>query len=229
MTSELSSTRFAPTRTSKTGAFTLIEMLVVVAIIALIVAAMAPLVFSSLSASRLTAAGEVMAAQISFARQRAVSLNEEIEVRFYAYDDPEAAGNQVTINAMGMYRTTLEVSGSSAKPTPLPVAETYYLPSGVVIADSPVLSRLLTSAKSEVDQEGAILKASATYRAFRFMPDGTTNILEVLGASGSANQFYNQSYFSLVESRFFDSADVPKNFFAIQVDPSTGRVTSYRP
>jgi len=216
-------------RTRSVGAFTLIEMLVVVAIIALIVAAMAPLVFGSLAASRLSAAGEIMAAQISFARQRAVSANEEIEVRFYSYDDPEAAGNQANINAMGIYRTTLEATGGVTNPDPVPISEVYYLPTGVVVSGAQVMSRLLAKAESEIDSKRHIQKAQATYKAFRFLPDGSTNILQILGAEEGETQFYAQSYLSLVEDRFADSPEVPKNFFAIQIDPSTGRVTSYRP
>jgi len=222
-------TQPSPLSARRVGAFTLIEMLVVVAIIALIVAAMAPLVFGSLAASRLTAAGEIMAAQISFARQRAVSANEEIEVRFYSYDDPEAGGNQITINAMGIYKTTLEATGGVANPEPIPVGEIYYLPTGVVVGATQVMSRLLAKAQPELDSTKQILKAQATFRAFRFLPDGSTNILQILGAEEGETQFYAQSYLSLVEDRFNDSADVPKNFFAIQIDPSTGRVTSYRP
>lgn len=213
---------------SSTG-FTLIEMLVVVAIIALIVAAMAPLVFGSLSASRLTAAGEVMAANISFARQRAVSANEEIEVRFFSYDDPEASGTQTTVNAMGVYKTTLDPTSGSTSATPVAIAEMYYLPTGVVVSDSQVMSRLLSRAKTEQDSDKQILKAVATYRAFRFLPDGSTNILQILEVSEGQTQFYSQSYISLVEDRFADSSEIPKNFFAIQIDPSTGRVTTYRP
>lgn len=210
--------------------FTLVEMLVVVAIIALIVAAMAPMVFSSLSASRLTAAGEVLAAQISFARQRAVSANEEIEVRFYRYDDPEMAGNQETFNAMGIFKTSLEESGTTTEPQPVPIGETYYLPSGVVIGESEVLSQIIAKARSNNDQERRILKAQATYKAFRFLPDGSTDLLYILGSGGGAvDRLYSQSYLSLVEERFAGSGDIPKNFFAIQIDPTTGRVTSYRP
>lgn len=212
------------------GAFTLIEMLVVVAIIALIVAAMAPMVFSSLSASRLTAAGEVLTAQISFARQRAVSANEEIEVRFYIYDDPEAAGNKATYNAMAIFKTTLEDSGTTSKPQPVQIGETFYLPTGVVIGASPVLSYIISKATEHVDSERRILKAQARYKAFRFLPDGSTDLLFILGSGNEpASRLYSQSYISLVEERFADSADIPKNFFAIQIDPTTGRVTSYRP
>ncbi len=213
----------------KAGAFTLIEMLVVVAIIALIVAAMAPLVFGSLAASKLTAAGEIMAAQISFARQRAISANEEIEVRFYSYDDPETAGNLVNINAMGLFKTTLEASGGIANPDPVPIAEIYYLPTSVVVSKSPVMSRLLDRARSEVDSKNHIQKAQATYQAFRFLPDGSTNILQILGGDEGEAQYYAQSYISLVEERFADLPEIPKNFFAIQIDPSNGRVSTYRP
>lgn len=213
----------------RASGFTLVEMLVVVGIIALIVAAMAPMVFGSLAASRLTAAGEVMAAQISFARQRAASANEEIEVRFYSYDDPEAAGTQINVNAMGIYKTTLEATGGITEPKPIPISEMYYLPTGVVVSVSQTMSRLLSRARSETDTERHILKAPATFRAFRFLPDGSTNILQVLNAEEGETQFYAQSYISLVEDRFADSSEVPKNFFAIQIDPSTGRVTTYRP
>ena len=219
-----SSSTNPPTR----RAFTLIELMVVIAVVALIVAAMAPMVFSTLAASKLTAAGETMAAQISYARQRAVSANEEIEVRFYSYDDPEVSGSELNYVAMAVVKVSLPPTAIAANAASSEVAQligdVYYLPTGIALGRSTALSPSILSsgaANSEKpDRNGVIRKASASFRGFRFFPDGSSNLPPTPA----------KCYVTLVEDRFAGpQSAIPKNFFAIQIDPANGRTTTYRP
>ena len=208
--------------------FTLIELMVVIAVVALLVAAMAPMVFSTLAASKLTAAGETMAAQISYARQRAVSANEEIEVRFYSYDDPEIAGAELNYVAMAIVKVSLpstaNVDDVAASEVGQLVGDVYYLPTGIALGRSNALSPAILSSGASTsekpDRDSVIKKASATFRGFRFMPDGSSNLPPTPA----------KCYVTLVEDRFAGAqSEIPKNFFAIQIDPANGRTTTYRP
>lgn len=208
-------------------AFTLIEMMVVVAMIALIVAAVAPMVFGTLIATRLTSAGETLAGQLSLAHQLAMSRNTTVEVRFYQYDDPEIPGSKALYRAVAIMRASKIGANSSVLNEQL--TDTYYLPSGIAIGDTTAMSPLLTNNKIrfESDSEKIIKRSkNARYKSFQINPDGTTN-LELLMDGKYQPQL---SYVTLAEDRVIENeTSVPKNFYAVQIDPATGRTTTYRP
>lgn len=216
------SVRFAARRSG----FTLIEMMVVVAMIALITAAVAPTVFNTLISTRLTSAGETLAGQLSLAQQIATSRNMTVEVRFYQYVDPESPGSKPAYRAVALMQASVEGTGSQMNAQ---LTDTYYLPSGIAIGESSAMSPLLASnsIRSESDDEKIVRRAKdARYKAFKVKADGTTNLEQLMGG----NYHPNMCYFTLGDDRVLqDSSDVPKNFYAVQVDPSTGRTSTYRP
>lgn len=206
--------------------FTLIEMMVVVAMIALIVAAVAPMVFSTLISTRLASAGETLAGQLSLAHQIAVSRNMTVEVRFYQYEDPESPSSLSAVRALAIMQAS---ETGSASQLGKQLTDTYYLPSGIAIGQTEALSPLLASSaiRSEADREKIIKRSSnARYKAFQIRGDGTTNIEQLM-----RNEYMpNKSYVTLAEDRAIGNGQsVPKNFYAVQIDPVTGRTTSYRP
>jgi uncharacterized protein (TIGR02596 family) len=202
--------------------FTLVEMLAVVAVAGLIIAAVGPMLFSTLNATKLTSAGDSIIGQISLARQLAVSRNRVIELRMYAYADAEAAGQEVEVKAVMLAEAVAEAGPAGGRGNAVALTEVFYLPSGVSIAKTTNLSPLFSSDTLQNDQERFILKASnATYSSIRFFPDGRTDITEPA----------NNSYITLGDSRLISGAGakVPDNFYAIQIDPVTGRPKAYRP
>ena len=205
--------------------FTLIELLVVVAVIALVTSAVTPMVFSAMMANRITTAGETLAAQFSYAHQLAVSGNQEVEVRFYQYADASAPGSAPAYRALAIVRSSANYTNAAAGANVLgeQLGETLYMPSGVVISNSPVMSPPLTRLQAVNDRELLIKKFGAKeYRAFHFYADGSTDLL----IQGLATR---NSYFTVAEDKPSAQGDVPKNFFAVQVEPVTGRVITHRP
>ena len=89
---------------ARRSAFSLIELVVVIAIIAIIATFTVPAATTILRGSALTQASQTLTDQISFARQRALSRNLAVEVRFYLYADPEAPGETVNTPTTGQYR-----------------------------------------------------------------------------------------------------------------------------
>jgi uncharacterized protein (TIGR02596 family) len=207
--------------------FTLIEMMVVVAMIALITAAVAPMVFNTLVSTRLTSAGETLAGQLSLAQQIAVSRNQTVEVRFYQYVDPESPGSKPAYRALAIMQASSADGATNQLNKQL--TDTYYLPSGIAVSDSAAMSPILASGRvqSEADKEKIIRRASdARYKAFLVRADGSTNLEQLMRGDYRPNQ----CYFTLGEDRVLqDSSTVPKNFYAVQIDPSTGRTSTYRP
>ena len=212
-----------PTRlgTLRSRAFTLIELLAVIAVIGLITATTVPMLFSTMKANRLSAAGEELVNRISLAQQMAVSRNHEIELRFYHYPDPEDPASK------DHYRATL-----IAQPAPDPdapgsvetivLSDMSYLRNGIVIANDETLSPILKEATRNdyPDADNRIRGGTAHYKTIRFFPDGSCDVILVT----------NQAYLTVVEERDFAAAGgIPKNFFAVQVDHYTSRAITYRP
>jgi uncharacterized protein (TIGR02596 family) len=199
--------------------FTLIEMLVVVAVIALITSAIAPQVFSSLMATRITSAGETMASQLALGHQLAVSGNQQVEVRFYQYVEPASPGSVSGFRALVLMKSAGDVGGLLGQQ----LTDTFYLPSGITIGNTAILSPPLQVLPFGPDKENIIKKVQgATYRAFHFYPDGSTDLPQFALKAHSC-------YFTLGEERIIADGSVPKNFYAVQIDPSTGRSVTYRP
>lgn len=211
-----------PSSSPKGGrGFSLIEMITVIAVIGLIVAMTAPMLFSTLKANRLTAAGEELINRISLAQQMAVSRNHEVEMRFYSYSDPEDPGSAPHYRATLIVKPVVDPAGTETKPVVL--GEVSRLRNGIVVGDSEKLSPILAdpARSSQTDTDQIIQGATASYKSIRFRPDGTCDLTSVPA----------DSYLTVVEERDMQSATggIPKNFFAIQIDPYTSRCTTYRP
>lgn len=198
-------------------------------IVGLIVAAVAPMVFSTLAATRLTSAGETLAAHLSLAKQLATSRNEPVEVRFYSYPDPEVPGSKEEVRAVSIMRVTpaasLATAGTVAMEALVPI---FYLPSGIVMGKATALSPIFAGSllTTQSDNEHVIKRSGrATYKAFRFQSDGSPNLATLMGSYKP-----NQSYLTLVEEKATGATnDIPKNFYTVQIDPSTGKTSTYRP
>src|SRR4029079_344923 len=85
-------------------AFTLVELLAVMAVIAVVIAFAVPAATQIMRGSQLTQGSQQFADQIGFARQLAISRNHPIEVRFYKFSDPETPGESVSQPKLGKWR-----------------------------------------------------------------------------------------------------------------------------
>ena len=79
----------------KSRAFSLVELLVVIAVIAIVAGYAVPAVTTMLKGSQLTQGSQMVVDQIALARQTALSRNRSVEVRFYKYADPETPGEEL--------------------------------------------------------------------------------------------------------------------------------------
>ena len=70
------------------AAFSLVELLVVITIIAIIAGFAVPAVTGIMRGSALTQASQLLTDQLSMGRQLALSKNRAVEVRIYKYADP---------------------------------------------------------------------------------------------------------------------------------------------
>lgn len=200
-------------RPSSSAAFTLIELLLVVLVLAIILAVSAPAVDGALRSSRLTAAGDEVRNYLSAAQQTAVSQSVEVEVRIFRQLDPYAGDTSPRSRLLRTYALR-PVNGGDAeyKPVGSPLRLGDSLAFSTVPKFSSLLGRSFLADREEAEGVGA------SYVSFHFFPDGSTDLPP------------SQPWFlTLMEEKHVTSTDTPSNFVTIQVLPSSGKLRTFRP
>lgn len=188
------------------GAFSLVELLVVIAIIS-VLAVLAVTAFSDIQrSSGVTGGGNLLADSIALARETAASRNRLVDVRLVASPDPTRPDG-TGLNSFQLW--IADRDGSTFEPQ----SKLSHFQSGVEVVDSTSLSPLLDRQSGTANFGTA---ESLAWKGFRIRPDGS-----LAGAAVGAD------FLTIRHER--DDATPPQNFFAIRVDPVTGRVTTYRP
>jgi uncharacterized protein (TIGR02596 family) len=201
---------------SKRCGFSLLELLVVIAVIA-IMAALAVSGFHSITgANSITSSADRIAAALDLARQSAMTKNKKIEVRFY---EAPALGWTNDFRAFQIFEI-----GDSGSATPLTKSAALGTPT--IIARDTGLSTLLLSEREKTnwttnDPRISIPNAGTGYvcRYLQFRPDGSTD-LPVDG----------KWHLTIVDAKAPGSAaEPPANFACIWVEPVSGAVRVLRP
>jgi uncharacterized protein (TIGR02596 family) len=200
-------------------AFTLVELLVVMAIIAILIAISMPATSSFLEASNLDSAAHQVADQINLAHQLSSSQNVTIELRLFKLAGATTAG--YTAMQLGTYNS----SG-----TWTPINHLANLPRQIAISQSSTVSTALSAPEFATPltmgaNNGLI--SSATYVFFDFRPTGVlTPVLNAVAAT-------NMSKYALVvlpaRSAALTSLSTVKNYAIVQINPVTATPQVYRP
>src|SRR5688572_17561788 len=223
-------------------AFSLVELLVVVAVIGIVATFAVPAVQGMLKGSSLTTAGSAMVDQMSLARQHALSKNRIIEVRFYRFADPEMPGEKVEDPSTGHFRG-LQYFEMAESGVLVPASKMVMFPDTIIMNPSETLSNLLgedpavrlvnmSAVDPKVDPElPRGVKHRYEYMPFRFFPDGTTS-LSPTGTPGrpSAGGRWFITVHSIADlARTNGNAVPPPNFFTWMIDPVAGSSKIFRP
>jgi len=224
-------------------AFSLMELIVVIAIIGVIATYVVPQASQILKGSTVTQASTILTDQLRLAREFATTKNCKVEVRFYQYADPEVPGEVVSkgTGQGGQYRamqvfqvldvTLVANSANLAGEVTVPIDKIQMLPQGVIMNPGPTYSTLLNNSNSAVingpsEPSGLLLPRGVvqnySYIAFRFLQDGSTN----LAPSGTTPWFL--TIHSMTDKGYLQNG-LPYNFFCIQIDPVVGTTKSFRP
>lgn len=186
------------------SAFSLIELLVVVAIIGILAALSLPALGSIQRASSVNRGGQALSDAIISARQEASSRNRNIEVRVIA------TGNPPDYRAFQTWISDDRgVMGPLGKITPLP--------EGALISTDSQLSPIL---QANADLAGATnfgSLGSCSYVSLRIRAGGLPD-----PGITTTNNF-------LTVRALTDNANPPVNYYTVRLSPATGRVTIHRP
>lgn len=200
-------------------AFSLLELLIVMAILALLAVLTLPALSSSLQGIKITQGTQILIDQITLARQQALSKNRAVETRIYSFKDPSSPGSQKSYRAVQNFE--IQDDGTAK-----PLEKMVRLPSGVILDSGSSLSPLLSSSRAKqwlpTDPQISLPGISTDYdtRVIVFRPNGYTD----LPAGG-------QSWFLTLhsENEGDSLSALPKNFSTVQIDPWTGRTSIFRP
>jgi uncharacterized protein (TIGR02596 family) len=213
----------SPRRARTTGAFTLVELLVVLTIMAIIVGISAPAISSVLRSYNLNGASQALIGQLNFARQTAVARNQAVEVRFYKLTDPTSTSNQVY---RGVQAFQLGVPTSGTTPVYTPITKPYLFPAGIIISsDATTASTIFNAATFGItgpstDATQPPPYNAATYYSFRFRGTGQTDLTPA--TTSPVLTVYP-------ENSKIVANGLPADFLTLQIDVINGTVRYYQP
>jgi uncharacterized protein (TIGR02596 family) len=200
--------------------FSLLELLTVIAVMAIAVALIAAPFTQIVRASGLGHAGDQILATLSQARQIAAARNRTVEVRFYKYVDASQP-TEGRFHAMQLFVVETAAQGTTTNA----VARSQTMPATVFIASGTALSSLLDPAVTTPTAGSAlgvkIPSCGLNYSAstFRIYPDGSTSFTNA-----------QPKFLTVVPSNTPDEATVPPaNYATIVLEPSNGKARLHRP
>jgi uncharacterized protein (TIGR02596 family) len=205
---------------SQAPAFTLIEMLVVLVVLAMLLVTATPVAMGVLRSSRLASSGEAMLGRLVEAQQMAIAQDTDVEVRIYQGIEPEFPGAPQW-RAAQLF--VLQAVGSAADPTSQgvfqPAGNPLRLDPSVIISSDVTLSSFLGLPLVKDTAASGNTDLSLTgHVAFHFHSDGSTDLTPG-----------KPWFLTLIGLDPGPQTSPPDNYFTIQVDSSTGRVRSYHP
>ena len=200
--------------------FTMVELLTVMAIMAIMLYLALPLSASLQEANNLSFAAQLVGDEFAVAREYAASCNQTVYVRFIK---PAASVNLTGYSYIQLWRTDPANSSNF-----LEVDRIVKLPAGIEISSKSSLSPLASSSNltSGTMPAGSAV-AGNTFYYFTIRPDG--NVLEKNASTQTAAANLPNYYFTLLPTRYDSSIFLPQNYVTIQVNPDTANTQFYRP
>ncbi|MDI1314143.1 MAG: Verru_Chthon cassette protein D [Prosthecobacter sp.] len=195
--------------------FSLVEMVIVVAIVTMLIAVATPYTLGALQSANLTSAGDTLMQKFAMVQQRSLTENRPVGLDFYYYDNDNIKG----CHAVQMI--SFDPATNLATPLEPPV---YFNKQNVVLVEGP-LSPMFSTNQTASSTGSATLNPfqalGATFHRVIFYPNGSTSLRVPL----------RTAYLTLISTKSYqaDLSEAPPNFYTVQIDPVTGRGHSHRP
>lgn len=198
----------------------LIELLVVMALLITLVGITIPAFTSISRASNLTRGAQVVLEHLSLARQMATTRNIPIEFRLYKFSRSGGASFYQAIQLFGS-----EDDGRLKAVTPAKL-----LPDGVAVSENKDVTSFVggdlpVRSPQPADPEIAGAGRNYTFIAFRFRPDGTSDLTQFKSSATNGLWFLTLTY----GQNSSLAAPLGSNYATVQLEPLNGNVRLYRP
>lgn len=210
-------------------AFSLVELLMVISIIAIIVALLVP-AFNQIGRAQALATGaSAVIDQLAFARQTALAQNRVVEVRFYQRRENPAQAESAAANPV-RFRACRTVIYDEQVRSFKYLNAIENLPARIIIMDDQTFSTAIfpftdTVPPRLLQEESLFGETEPTkFQSIRFKPNGATD-LSPMGTP-------NKDKWSLSIKSDNDPAAAGKpanNYVTAMLDPVSGRVRVFRP
>jgi uncharacterized protein (TIGR02596 family) len=243
---------------NRQSAFSLVELIVVAAVIAVIIGFAVPAANNLIKGSQLTQGSQTFIDIFAFARQSAISRNRAVELRFYRYADLDTPGENASVKATWKFHgfQLFEILDNGAA---LPINKMQRLPKMVIMSTAGAdgtSNKAKYSTLLNTDVRGDFKDANTDptapeipvsfagssgtsvsvdrnyeYTSFRYLQDGSTDLppSTKVGGTGTGKADDDSWYITLVNLND-DGKDINTiNFYTVQVDPANGSTKSYRP
>jgi uncharacterized protein (TIGR02596 family) len=186
-------------------AFSLIELLTVLAVVAMLMLFSVPLVTGVRQSTSLTNGAALLAGALDLARQTSLAQSREIEVRLYRID--------------GEYKAFQLVESDGTPVTPV-----NSLPRGIVLSEESAYSTILGADNTLQGKSKVGAHSAVDYKAILFRATGATH-LDPSGTPGAGDEWFVTLHADQARSGEGRPAD---NFVTLRIDPITGRVQTFR-
>ena len=197
--------------------FTLIEMMVVLAIITLFVTMTTQVANHVVAANNLTMAGESVQDALRSARHLAMVKDRVVEVRFYKTNDAENLAEKAQIRSMQIF--LFDADNLNARP----IRRMIKLPGNVVVSDNEKLSSLMAEDRvknnwKKQDPKLSLPGSGNGYVAYtlRFLPNGGTDLDT------------QKLWFATLHAAH-EAGEPPANYVTVQVKATRGTIRTLRP
>ncbi|MDR1304818.1 MAG: Verru_Chthon cassette protein D [Verrucomicrobiales bacterium] len=193
-----------PPGEQRATAFTLVELIVVVAIMVSLLAIGVPAITSGTQRMAMERAGLQVADAVILARENAMAKNRRVEIRFIKTSTRQGA------RILRIIQPWIAKDDTGAM---IPLNRPTRLPDATAISETNTLSPLL-NIPNLVNGTMNVLGEECSYTAITYLADGT---LEGLNSPQDA-------FFTIVPVRKITAATAPGNFRSIYVNLATGEI-----
>ena len=183
--------------------FTLVEIVVVVAIMALLIALAGSMFAPGLNAQKLATTARTLAGDLKLAALRAAKEGRLIEVRFYHYAPTDAPGGSF----FRAYQFAMLTGfAADAKPHYRLLGEVKHFPPGIVLAPGAEYTTLESLPKREKAEGDPEFAPDYSIAAYQINPAGSTTLPRI-----------PTPVLTIVEERFAGET-LPANYWSITID-----------